>query len=143
MILKSLRRLGSFIVIMILIHTMGASFFATSDYLLCWLFNNSCARYFFFQRVAIYLALNFVLSFYTGFFLIIMALMVAQSRYQLSFGKLAAIGSGCGGIFALNTSHLIWSLYINSPEKEYRYIVVVLITMGLTPYIIHLFRKII
>jgi uncharacterized membrane protein len=141
MILKLIKRFGSFIAIMILIHAIGAIFFALSDYFLCWYFNKSCERYPLFERSLTYFVLNFGLSLYTGFFLIIIILMIAKSKYNLSFRKMAVIGCVCGGLFALNTYRSIWSLYIYSPEKEYRYIVVVLVTMCLSPYIIHLFRK--
>ncbi|GEM_PF-5249356 len=50
MVLTFLKRLGSFIAIMILIHVIGAILFTMSDYLLCWYFNNSCDRAGVFQR---------------------------------------------------------------------------------------------
>jgi len=70
-----------------------------------------------------------------------MILIIAKSKYHLSYKKMALIGCICGGIFALNTSRRIWSLYIHDPEKEYRYIIVVIIVMCILPYLINRFKK--
>ena len=60
MILKSLKRLGSFVAIMMLIHTIGAILFASSDYFLCWLFNNNCGRYSLPYRFIFYLSVYLI-----------------------------------------------------------------------------------
>lgn len=141
MVLQFLKRLGSFIAIMILIHVAGAILFALSDYFLCWYFNSNCDRGGVIQRFLFYLVIYLMLSFYTGFFLIILLVFILKEKFSLSNPKLIAIGCFCASFFAIKTQGRIWSLYIHSPEKQYRYIVVVLIVMCILPYLINRFNK--
>lgn len=141
MILKFLKKLGAFIAVMFLLNLAGAALFATSDYILCWLFNNSCARENIFQRFLFYLTAYFILSFYTGFFLLILLVFILKVKFSLSNPKLMALGCFCASFFAIKTKGRIWSLYIHSPEKQYRYIIVVVIVMCILPYIINRFKK--
>lgn len=141
MVLKFIKRFGSFIAIMILIHAIGAILFALSDYFLCWYFNSSCDRENVIQRFLFYLAIYLMLSFYTGFFLIILLVFILKEKFSISNPKLIAIGCFCASFFAIKTQGRIWSLYIHSPEKQYRYIIVVVIVMCILPYIINRFKK--